>query len=435
MLGIHNEALHRLLRPAYTPAELARIRGFLASRGTLRLVRKENGLYPAVPPGAPSAAHYGAVWVRDTIMVVSHLRDTGQHAGADATMRTLRAYFQRHLARFDRIVEGRADPSDPMVRPHIRFDGDTLDELPVSWSHAQNDALGYSLWASFPPGLPVACDEGFVAVTCRFPAYFEAIAYERDADSGHWEEERKVESSSIGAVVAGLSRMEAFLRSNPDARAAFARPQYPVTVERLQGLIERGRAALDAMLPDESPPGRGADAALLFLIHPLRVVTRAQADAILANVLGHLERDHGILRYAGDSYWCGGYKELLSLEARTADVSFGQAERDKLLVPGTEAEWTIFDPVVSMIHGERYLASRRPEDLAAQVRHLNRSLAQVTADDFTVDGVPCGGLCPEAYYVPDPATGVRAPNDHVPLAWTQANLTSALAAMERSVTA
>jgi phosphorylase kinase alpha/beta subunit len=437
MVTVHNEALRELVHASYGAADLARIVAFLEARGTLRLTRKPNGLYPAVPAGAPSAAHYTRVWIRDTVMIVNHLREAGDGAAASATMRTLRAYFERHLDRFDRIVEGRADPADPMVRPHIRFDGDTLDELPEPWAHAQNDALGYALWMTFRlarDGL-LGLDAADVAVSCRFPAYFAAIGYHRDADSGHWEEARKVESSSIGAVAAGLAEMAAFLREDASARAAFARAPRPVTVDGLEELVEEGRAALDAFLPDESPPARGADAALLFLVYPLGIVTAGQAGAILESVLGRLQGEHGIRRYQGDSYWCGGYKDLFTVEQRTTDFSDDVEARDGLLVPGTEAEWTLFDPVVSVIHGKRWLRERRPEDLAAQVHHLNRALGQITADDFAVDGVPRGGQCPEAYYVADPATGARVPNDHVPLAWTQANLSVALGYLDRSLAA
>jgi phosphorylase kinase alpha/beta subunit len=227
--------------------------------------------------------------------------------------------------------------------------------------------------------------------------------------------------------------MAALLRGDGALRAAFASAPRAVTVEQLDALAARGRRVLDAFLPAESPPGRGADAALLFLIYPLEVVNRAQADAILDLVLGELEGEHGIKRYRGDSYWCAGYKELLGLTARTADFSNDIAARDALLVPGTEAEWCIFDPIVSVIHGIRYREGRRPEDLAAQIEHFNRALGQITADDFAIEGVPRGGLCPEAYYVAHAHGGVRIPNDHVPLAWTQANLATALAWMERSV--
>jgi Glycosyl hydrolases family 15 len=432
---VHNEALRPLVRAAYGRDDLARIAAFLDARGTLRLVPKANGLYPAVAAGGPAAERYACVWVRDTVMVVNHLREAGRFAEAARTLRTLRAYFERHLERFDRIADGRADPEDVMQRPHVRFDGDTLDELPETWAHAQNDALGEALWMTFR----LARDGGYaiepadVAVACRFPAYFAAIAFWRDADSGAWEEARKVESSSLGAVVAGLEEMAAFLREDEAARDAFARAPRPVTVEALEGLAAKGRAALDARLPDESPPARGADAALLFLVYPLGVVGRGQADAILGSVLSQLEGEHGIKRYRGDSYWCAGYKALLGVAQRTVDFSADMGARDRLLVPGTEAEWCIFDPVVSVIYGQRYRETRRAEDLAGQVRHFNRALGQITADDFAVDGVPRGGQCPEAYYVEDTATMIRVPNDHVPLAWTQANLAVALASMERSL--
>jgi phosphorylase kinase alpha/beta subunit len=227
--------------------------------------------------------------------------------------------------------------------------------------------------------------------------------------------------------------MAALLREDAAARDAFARAPRPVTVDAIEGLVEKGRAALDAFLPDESPPARKADAALLFLVYPLGIVTGAQAGAVVGNVLGALQGEHGIKRYGGDSYWCAGYKDLFTVEQRTADFSADLWARDRLLVPGTEAEWTIFDPVVSVIHGKRWLAERRPEDLAAQAHHLNRALGQITADGFAIDGVPRGGQCPEAYYVADPAKGERVPNDHVPLAWTQANLAVALRYLERSL--
>src|SRR6185437_781110 len=387
---VHNEALRPLARRADAGDDLARIAEVFDARRTLDLVSLPNGLYPAVPPGAPSAARYGAVWVRDNAMVANALRETGRTAEASRTMRALLGYFGRHVARFDRIVDGLADPADPMARPHIRFDGATLDELPETWAHAQNDALGYTLFQA----ARLAREGGYdlhpddVAVLSRFPAYFEAIQYWQDADSGHWEEARKIEASSIGAVVAGLLEMAALLREDREKCAVFARAsqKYAVTVEAIEGLVEKGRAALDARLPDESPPARGADAALLFLVYPLDVVTRAQADAILANVLSNLEGEDGIKRYAGDSYWCAGYERLFSVEERTGDFSGNMAARDRLLAPGTEAQWCIFDPVVSVAYAKRWLAERRPEDLGAAVRHFNRALGQVTAEGFTVDG-------------------------------------------------
>jgi hypothetical protein len=92
-------------------------------------------------------------------------------------------------------------------------------------------------------------------------------------------------------------------------------------------------------------------------------------------------------------------------------------------VPGEEAQWCIFDPIVSVIAGRRYLKAGDPADLDRQVHHLNRSLGQLTGRNC-----PQGELlCLEAYYL---QYGRYVPNDNVPLLWTQANLRLAL--MEQS---
>jgi phosphorylase kinase alpha/beta subunit len=88
--------------------------------------------------------------------------------------------------------------------------------------------------------------------------------------------------------------------------------------------------------------------------------------------------------------------------------------------PGEEAQWCVFDPILSAIYGERYRAGRELEDLAKQTFYLNRSLGQITADF----------KCPEAYYLD---RGRYVPNDYTPLLWTQANLWGALAQLDRSL--
>jgi hypothetical protein len=142
-------------------------------------------------------------------------------------------------------------------------------------------------------------------------------------------------------------------------------------------------------------------------------------------VLGNLQGDHGIRRYLGDSYWTADYKDKVPASQLTADFSERQHERDALARPGEEAQWCIFDPIVSVIAGRRYLRAGDPADLDRQVRHLNRSLGQLTGPDC-----PRGELlCPEAYYLEH---GRHVPNDNVPLLWTQANLRLALIAMQQS---
>ena len=98
----------------------------------------------------------------------------------------------------------------------------------------------------------------------------------------------------------------------------------------------------------------------------------------------------------------------------TRDYSNDLESRNRLLErPGDEAQWCIFDPVLSVWYGHRYQRTGDPTDRAAQARHFNRSLAQVS-DDWQ---------CPELYYLKG---GVFQPNPHTPLLWTQTNLQLAL---------
>jgi phosphorylase kinase alpha/beta subunit len=232
-------------------------------------------------------------------------------------------------------------------------------------------------------------------------------------------------------VVAGLAQLKRLLA---DARlASFCTYKgEPVTAGFLDDLIERGRASLNGILPSEcvqpAPRARRCDAALLFLIHPLRVVAGEMAGRILRDVTGNLQGDYGIRRYPGDSFWCRDYKDMPE-EIRTT-VSGGRerwlSAHGRELKKGEEAQWCVFDPIVSVIFGIRFQETRREEHLERQTFHLNRSLGQLTGE-----GCPLGELrCPELYYL---QKGRYVPNDATPLLWTQANLHAALKMMELSV--
>ncbi len=247
--------------------------------------------------------------------------------------------------------------------------------------------------------------------------YFETIRFWQDEDSGHWEEVRKVAASSIGVATSGLVALGRLLGEHPEA-------------SRIARLVAEGHRALAAILPAECvqadpSKARRYDAALLFLIWPMQIVDDAMADRILADVREHLRGDHGIRRYLGDSYWCADYKTLLAADERTADFSDDLERRDRLLKPGMEAQWCIFDPVVSIIYGRRYQQSRDQADLESQTHYLNRSLGQLTDDAGRFPPF----RCPESYYA---ERGRYVPNDITPLLWTQANLAVALRTMHES---
>jgi phosphorylase kinase alpha/beta subunit len=423
MFDVRNRELLPYIKPRYTIKDVRAIRSLLEQRGTFSFAALSNGLFPAASSsgGDVAVSGYHHVWVRDNVYVAYAHYVNGKVSQATQTMQALAGFFSKHVNRFEDIIAGRADPGDPMQRPHVRFDGDRLAEVEQRWPHAQNDAIGYFLWFY----CTLACQGHLRAspedmrLLERATAYLKAIRYWADEDSGHWEEARKVEASSIGVVVGGLQALRALYGIH---RTDTAIPDE---------LISRGRHALHGILPneciqDDPRKRREYDAALLFLIFPVKVVDGPLADRILDNVITHLQGDHGIRRYRGDSYWCADYKKHLGRQERTQDFSERMESRDVLLREGEEAQWCIFDPIISAIYGDRYGRTALAGALARQTMYFNRALSQLTAADSEFGALQC----PEAYYLQD---GRYVPNDHTPLLWTQANLWVALKLLEDSL--
>ena len=433
-------------RAEYSAAEFRALSGFLMEQGVFAFQSLPNGLFSAAgSAGADDVSGYQYVWVRDNVHVAHAHYVCGDTASAGRTLSALMRYFQKHQPRFRDIIGDReTDPetalaADPMNRPHIRFDGRKFAEVDQKWAHAQNDALGYFLWCycKLVRDGVIRPDSDQVKCLALFPLYFEAIQYWRDRDSGHWEETRKVSASSIGAVVAGLREFEA-LTEEHQGWAELIAPGFKVDSGGLRWLREKGEAALKRILPCESiePEAcyRRYDAALLFLIYPLGVVGWEEARIILEDVATHLQGMHGIRRYLGDSYWFPDYKKVPERE-RTADFSGGIEARNAGLPPGQEAQWCIFDPILSVIYGQMHLRRKAEgkleearEFLRLQTTYFNRSLTQLTPGlkgDARLKA-------PEAYYLEN---GRYVPNDHTPLLWSQANLWLAVNQMAQSVSA
>ena len=393
--------------------DVSQILRFLEDRGTFHFPTLPNGLFSAVSGETEDidVTGYRNVWVRDNIHIAHAHWRWGDQKKAVAALKALMTFFEKYQPRLKDILNGRLSASDPMNRPHIRFNGSTLSENSEKWSHAQNDALGAFLWLAGKMSDQCNWNEAQLSVIDDVARFLVELPYWTDEDSGHWEEVRKISASSIGIVVAALETWKSRLGS--------------------QG-IEEGRRALDAILPAECiqpdpSKARQYDSALLFLIYPYQSVSDSMADAIVGHVKAHLSGEYGIRRYLGDSYWCADYKEKLSANVRTGDFSDNMADRDRLLEPGREAQWCLFDPIISIHYGIRFQSTGDQEFRAMQIHHLNRSLKQLTTADH-----PRGAYrCPESYYM---ARGQYVPNDICPLLWTQANLKLALTHLMNSLT-
>jgi GH15 family glucan-1,4-alpha-glucosidase len=394
---------------------LGEIEERLAALGTLDIPQLENGLFAAGGANAGGASGYQNAWLRDNAMVAYSRWRCGDAGSALRTLQSLEAFLTTQESRMRAIIQRPEKKEDVQERPHVRFDASTLRELPQTWSHAQNDALGDVMWLRLlmagRSGLPLSSSE--VELFGTMARYFGAIEYWWDKDSGPWEEEKKVNSSSVGTVLAALELARRYGTETGAFRAVDG---------ELDCWIANGRATLHRQLPFESPPERKTDAALLLLIHPLEVIEDPRvANQIVSLVRARLEGARGISRYAGDSYFCQDYDEWFSPEEQTADFSNAMEIRNELLRPGCEAQWCLFDPILSTIYGRRFRAQPDRLDLfLKQVRYLNRALAQLTS----------GGQCPELYYL---KRGEWAPNDHTPLAWTQANLAVGIEELKASL--
>jgi phosphorylase kinase alpha/beta subunit len=419
-----------------TAGDLRELRRFLLDKGTFEFPRLGTGLFGAAAgEGADfELSGYRSVWVRDNVQIAwAHVVASEEHSISVDCMRAIALFYGRHRQRFVEIIEGRADFGEPMNRPHIRFSGTDLSELPEKWAHAQNDALGYFLWLTCHLAIRglYAVEELDWDVLSLLVRYWERIEVWRDEDSGHWEEVRKISASSLGCVLAGLRELASLLERRDAANLA-AGVEYGVSRIDVESLMVRVRGALFEILPSECvqverEKARRYDAALLFLIYPLNVLgDRRMEDEIVGDVQRELRGPYGIRRYPGDSYWCADYRELLSAEQRTADFSDDLGSRDQLLKPGMEAQWCIFDPILSCIYGRRYLEGGIEADFLVQQECLQRSLSQLTR--------PGGRFppwrCPESWFC---ERGEWVPNDITPLLWTQGNLLQSLHAMELSL--
>lgn len=192
MLIIQNQKILDLIYYHYSLEEIQEIKDFIIEQKTLEFTSLPSGLFSAaVVNQETDYTGYTNVWIRDNIYVAyAHFLDN-QYSVAIAVVKTLINYFEKHQDRFQAIIEGRVSKDEIMKRPHIRFNGKTLEEIAQEWNHAQNDALGYFLWfycQLIKENLLIPQSDE-LEIIALFPIYFDAIAYWEDEDSGHWEED------------------------------------------------------------------------------------------------------------------------------------------------------------------------------------------------------------------------------------------------------
>ncbi|KAJ3282582.1 hypothetical protein HK104_010824 [Borealophlyctis nickersoniae] len=451
---IHNDELEPYVKSSYTPDDVKAIWSLLDKHNSLKFRTVEGrGLFKAAETSVAEGetaedtgyTGYDNIWVRDNIHIAHAHVLMNKHSVAVAALNDIVAFWQKYRIRWEDCIKGVADYNgDVQERPHIRFNGTELKENEVRWSHAQNDAIGYFVWLYSKLAREGKIEKVDADMLALIVLYHKKIEFWQDEDSGHWEEVRKVAASSIGCATAGYRELAALLADNKAVSEAFEE-HYKENVAKLHGkdaplpavgaqlvaeLQKKGFEAMSEILPVESKTKgaeRPTDGALLFLVYPLAVTTPEQTNQILKSVTGQLAGDYGIRRYLGDSYWMADYKTIFSAETRTADFSDDMGSRDKFLKEGQEAQWCIFDSIVSCIYGLKARdttasVDERKEAKEMQVKFFNRAVGQITGKDCRFGP----WLCPESYYM---EKGKYVVNDVCPLLWTQADLICAMTEM------
>jgi GH15 family glucan-1,4-alpha-glucosidase len=300
---------------------------------------------------------YDKAWLRDNVYEALAFEYAGEWDVVKKAYHTLLDIFDKHIDKINWAVTNKPFESWQFI--HARYNPETLEEFWESWGNKQHDAVGAVLFklADFEAkGHSVLRNQKDHRTVQTLIYYICNVEYWHDADSGMWEENEEVHASSIGAVVAGLKKWKEVGGKDVD-----------------QDAIDRGEAALQALLPRESE-SKFTDLALLSLIYPYRVVSDDIARQIVENLVYHLAKDKGVLRYKFDAYYnknSDGYSE--------------------------EAEWCFGLSWLAICY--KLLGD---EDNAKE--YLQRATDTITYD----------GKIPELYY-----SHSDKPNENTPLGWSE----------------
>jgi phosphorylase kinase alpha/beta subunit len=249
---------------------------------------------------------------------------------------------------------------------HARYNPETLEEFWESWGNKQHDAVGAILFklADFEAkGHSMLRDAKDHKTVQTLIYYVCNVEYWHDTDSGMWEENEEVHASSVGAVLAGLKKWKEVGGKEVD-----------------QDAIDRGQAALDALLPRESE-SKFTDLAQLSLVYPYNVVSKEMAATLAENLVYHLAKDRGVMRYKGDAYYNkneDGYSE--------------------------EAEWCFGLSWLAIVY-------KMLGDDASARAYMDKATSTITQD----------GKIPELYF-----SNTDDPNENTPLGWSESMYVVAL---------
>ena len=415
----------------------------------------------------PMGTHY---WVRDNTIIGARLmevnrdlewcRATWFEQGKALLLSALSVMSScRQLERFESLISGESDRTDPHAWPHIflHLEENLTAEREEAWMHKQD------AWQMTCYYVLDAIERGWITreeLTAKqrkllelVVPFLRAVDYSRCENGGSWEEIAAVRASVISWEVALLEKL--------------ASAQW-LDVDRgeIQDLLSEGRDQLARSLPYESgqyPADdvryRKADATLLYAVmvdvleHLGKVCAKQKRDHTL-EVIGVVESlvgKHGVRRYRGDSYQGLSYytnaisQRLSALYESPSGDSSGEEQfrrRGELVPSGHEAQWTHVIWQLSWTYGRLYVECGEKRFREKQEEYFHKGLSLFTGYDEVslrlengvseVFSLPAFRL-PECYNSEIYQDEVFVyPSLHTPLYWSIAEAICAFAQMEET---
>ena len=374
-----------------------------------------------LPNGAVMASdweHYQAHWIRDGLYALEAYKHLGIHKRLKLLANTPMNIFHRYDSRIHEGVRRR--PMDDYKFIHSRYSALSLEELPERWGHNQLDMLGLFLYEISDLTLRFhnvfyECDIGRTQATIvlnSITRYLNTMKWWEFPDYGVWEEGPDLHSSSLGAVVGGLGKLEEVNQKNPGLELFFELDQ-----------LDKGRQALRSLLPRESKNddkdkpnrNRACDLAQLSLIWPFDVLDQEQQDTVLRQIEEQLVREKGVIRYAFDPYYNGEDERLQSSKLEEVGEILCYRDEDTSSFPatkaGSEAQWPLGFGWLSIAYS--HLADKRDGDNAKLCREKAWHYWERLLETAVHVGDLESGYIPELY-----SRGI--PNGNTPLTWSSA---------------
>ncbi|MGV8152552.1 MAG: glycoside hydrolase family 15 protein [Candidatus Nanoarchaeia archaeon] len=322
----------------------------------LKSLRYESGLFAASKKNITTG--YNKAWLRDNFYECLAFELLGDWRSVIKTYSAIINIFKKHEYKIDCAIAKKPEHRYQYI--HARYNPNTFDEFWDEWGNKQNDSIGCILFKigeiESIKKIKILKTPEDKRIIQKLVDYLSTLEYWHDEDSGMWEENEEIHSSSIGACLAGLKMIKNVKGIN-------------VSDE----LIQKGYEALEKMLPRESKK-KFADLALLSLIWPYGIVNKKQAEAILENVNYHLLKKRGVIRYKGDHYYNkneDGYSE--------------------------EAEWTFGLSWLSIIYSKINQKAKAEKFMKLAIKTINKK-----------------GEIPEIYF-----SNSKEYNDNSPLGWSE----------------